>query len=244
MIQTSTNIVFFDSTHQRFRCNDYHHCPRYVLMRHERIEHQMYSPVIDTVYDAVTKAAESVYAPEVKTHGSLEIPCTEAKVPCLARTVMSPTVSQWIREGNPPREDVLIAGLYSHLYRSMDTYNPVVHIHYVQPRTLISHHQTVPVMYRPFFVTCNDGGIVLLNMQSTRLPVKLAVDGLAALDTLCNDRKVPKERPLPLALKDQTSKGSCCDRCPYRALCHKADRLGLYTFDQLSGMNFVAGEHK
>lgn len=235
MILTSTKMAFFDAVHQRFRTNDYRHCPRFILMREERIEHGEYSPVIDAVYDATVHAADEIYSPIKWSNGDLVIPCSAEQTPSLARVVISPSQSQSIREGKAMSEDILICGLYAEIAQKVNGGDKVVHLHYVQPRNLIQHHRVLPVMYRPFFCMVSNGN-VLCNMNQTMLPVRLAQDGLTRIQQYATNRKLPAERPLPLALKGQDVK-SCCDYCPFSGMCKTMDKQKVYTLEQVRGLN-------
>ena len=234
MLHTNLTHCFFDSVHQKFRTMNFRHCPRYVLFRMDRVEHRQYSPVIDAVYDSALKAAEIIYAPNELDHGNILVTMSGAGVPVLARVVMSSSVSTWIREGKPPIEDVLIAGFYSKLWGHLQNSDSVaIHLHYVQPRPLYHHHRTLPVMYRPYFVTEKDDK-AQVNMRETRCVVKWVQDGLEKLEHYHQHGEVPASRPL-----NYENEKTNCEYCPYSQLCDVADKMKLYSTEKLKDVNFV-----
>lgn len=238
------NHVFFDSTHQQFRTQNSHHCPRYVLFREYKIEHRMYSPVIDTVYDLTLAAANDLYPLTQVEHGNMTIGVcpleSQKNRPTITRVVMSSVVSQWIRDGKPPVEDVLIAGLYSHVIGTLRGEDVVTNLAYIQPRQLYNKGITLPVMYRPFFVTCNENLTALVNMQKTLASVRWAIDGMPKIEGYYTDKKIPEQRPWNF----HTAESTACERCAYKQLCDTADRLKCFSIEKLRDVNLTPGVSK
>lgn len=229
------DFAFYFKDEGIFKCDNYRRCPRYVLYRKTGVHHQKYLNTCDSVMEAMVNGAGSMFAVGEKTiqeqtpggMWTAIIPTDSRGLPVVVYPVLSSSFAKHlIAGGDPVVDEIMIAGWFSHKFAGS-----VVHIHYVQPKTLYYYSQAIRPFYRPYFIVVKDD-VIHVNMGPTKHTFTPVEDGLFEMFKYYTANKIPKDRPKAISPKVQL-----CPSCPYDVLCHTAENRKIDDLSKIADLN-------
>jgi hypothetical protein len=225
---TPENFTVLARDNYKFLPGSWLTCPRKVQFTREKIPHDMYPKIIDSMRSTITNA---VHEEVIKAIGGKEIQVltacadplieyayyTAGKGPILAKLVTTPGLAARIFIGSfVPRDDLLYAGLIS---RHIDK---PVNLHYIS----ISAYTDVPLpAYKSISVTVDKNGYIEKNFANTGEQVAHIWLAATILDAYKDNIATRPE-----------NREAICRSCPYHKKCVVIDRMVIPTLKILKTM--------